>query len=73
MFQLTAASDTKLPKYCKSACKIANTMLGFVARNFEWKTSEGGELEEEEENKERKSEGDGGRGGKGGWKGVVLK
>ncbi len=34
---VTISSDLKHTKHCKSACKKANTMLGFIARNFEYK------------------------------------
>lgn len=35
---VTISSDLKQIKHCKSACKKANTMLGFISRNFEYKT-----------------------------------
>ncbi len=35
---VTISSDFKQTKHCKSACKKGNTMLGFIARNFEYKT-----------------------------------
>ncbi len=35
---VTISTDLKHTKHCKSACKKANTMLGFIARNFEYKT-----------------------------------
>ncbi len=37
--EATISSDLKHTKHCKSACKKANTMLGFIARNFKYKTS----------------------------------
>ena len=37
---VTISSDLKHTKHCKAACKKANTMLGFIARNFEYKTPE---------------------------------
>ncbi len=35
---VTISADLKHTKHCKPACKKANTMLGFIARNFEYKT-----------------------------------
>ena len=35
---VTISSDLKFTKNCKSACKKANQMLGFIARNFDYKT-----------------------------------
>ncbi len=35
--EITISSDLKHTKHCKSACKKANTMLVFIARN-EYKT-----------------------------------
>ncbi len=35
---VTISSDLKHTKHCKSAYKKVNTMLGFIARNFEYKT-----------------------------------
>ncbi len=35
---VTIISDLKQIRHCKTACKKANTMLGFIARNFEYKT-----------------------------------
>ncbi len=37
---LTISSDLKPTKNCKAACKKANTILGFIARNFICKTPE---------------------------------
>ncbi len=37
---VTISSDLKYSKHCKMACKKANTMLGFIARNFDYKTPE---------------------------------
>ena len=37
---VTISSDLKHTRHCKTACKKANTMLGFIARNFEYKTPE---------------------------------
>ncbi len=35
---VTVSCDLKHTKQCKSAYEKANTMLGFIARNFEYKT-----------------------------------
>ncbi len=35
---VTISTDLKQTIHCKSACKKANTMLGFTARNFKYKT-----------------------------------
>ncbi len=37
---VTISSDLKITQNCKAACKKANTILGFVARNFLFKTPE---------------------------------
>ncbi len=37
---VTIRNDLKSTRHCKSACKRANTMLGFIARNFKYKTPE---------------------------------
>ncbi len=38
--RVTISSDLKSTKHCKSACKRANTMLGVIANNLEYKTPE---------------------------------
>ncbi len=37
---VTISSDLKFAKHCKSTCKKANTMLGFITGNFKYKTPE---------------------------------
>ena len=37
---VTITNDLKPTKHCKLACKKANVMLGFIARNFDYKTPE---------------------------------
>ena len=37
---ITISNDLKPTKHCKLACKKANTMLGFIGRNFDCKTPE---------------------------------
>ncbi len=36
--RVTISSDLIHTKHCKSTCKKANTILGFIARNFKYKT-----------------------------------
>ncbi len=37
---VAVSSDLNHSKHCKLACRKANTMLGFIARNFDYKTPE---------------------------------
>ncbi len=38
--RVTISSDIKHANHCKNADNKANTMLGFISRNFEYKTPE---------------------------------
>lgn len=40
-FRVTVSSDLKHTKFWKFACIKANTMVGFIKRNFDYKTLEG--------------------------------
>ncbi len=37
---VTISSEMKHTKHCESGCEKANTVLGFIARNFKYKTPE---------------------------------
>ncbi len=38
--EVTISSDLRQTKHCKTACNKANTMLGFIGKNLEYKTPE---------------------------------